>query len=204
MIIKFNNFLKESINVDNITISKIEEKDIPILLDLKYNYFKKYYYNIKYFHDNNSLKNMDLDLSFKMSDGDKIIGGYFLKKYKFNPNKTYFYDVTPLMNKNGLRGISLFIDNNYRNMGLGQKFINYVMDLPYYDFMVGGAFHRLSNINKWMERRYLIDDYITIGNRVYLTLETNGIELEMTSRGENYKKNHPNLNWNNITKGFIK
>lgn len=181
----YNLFINENINNDNdFKVESINDSDIPKLLELKYDFFAKSYNYNREKHDNYSLEHTDWSISKKLMDGDKIIGGYFLRRSKIenefitDPNDTeiekhitiddlnndewiennLFYDIRPLYNKKGIEGVSLFIDKNYQSLGLGQLLIDGCMKDPNIDYMFGYAYHTLQNIKSWMKRRYLILD----------------------------------------------
>jgi len=204
----------QKLNNDDYNILPIKNDDIQFLLDLKYCYFKDCYKDKKS-HDNYLLANSDISISKKLVKNDEIIGAYFLNKNNivdmfiddFGKNNTYddewidnniIYNPKPLYELNGVEGVSLFIDEKYKNLGLGKMLIDSVMMDNDVDYMFGLAYKSLGNIKDWMKRSYLLVDY----GSYYMIVETKGIKLDMTTFGEFYKNKYKNLNFN-PTKGFI-
>jgi len=166
----------QKLNNDDYNILPIKNDDIQFLLDLKYCYFKDCYKDKKS-HDNYLLANSDISISKKLVKNDEIIGAYFLNKHNV---------------------VDMFIDEKYKNLGLGKMLIDSVMMDNDVDYMFGLAYKSLGNIKDWMKRSYLLVDY----GSYYMIVETKGIKLDMTTFGEFYKNKYKNLNFN-PTKGFI-
>jgi len=206
--------IKERFEIDRYVVDYIKEEDIQTLLDIKYEDFKQDYES-KEKHNAYARQFINTKTSLKLMDGDKIIGGYILYPTTIKSEfegwldiNNFYYDVTPLLNKKGVVGFSLFIDKKYRKKGLGQMLIDHVMNDISIDFMMGYAYHSLGNIKQWMKRRYLLMDVKRsddINDRsFYITIETKGVKLNMTEFGKDYASKHQDLNWGKKQRGLIK
>ena len=142
---------------------------------MKYQYFGSSYSSVEK-HDEYSLEHTDWNISKKLVDGDKIIGGYFLRKTTIQDqlvddfgmdnltddkwiDENCIYDIRPLYELSGIEGVSLFIDNDYKDNKYGQMLIDGVMLDNTVDYMFGWAYKTLGNVKQWMKRRYLVFDY---------------------------------------------
>ena len=137
-------------------IEHILDSDIEYILELADNVFKDSGMNNKTYINSAA----DWDISIKLVDPfGKIVGFYIFNENQLN-RKEYI--------SNGLQGVALGIDPEYKGLGLGKLLINYPIDNmgDRYDYIWGMHLKSLKNIDDWLKRRELISDqgcYITAG-----------------------------------------
>jgi GNAT superfamily N-acetyltransferase len=126
-----------------VKIEKVLKEDIEEILELAENIFKQHMSNNKGYI--NYVTNWDM--SVKLTLDDKIIGFYL-----FNDNDI-FDDL--FKNKNGVQGIALGVDSNYRGLGYGKQLIeeSYKLFQDDYDYIWGIHLTSLDNEEDWKKRR---------------------------------------------------
>ena len=119
-------------------------------------------------------KAADWQISVKATYQGKIVGFYLL-----NENQIYDYllhymmrdyncysmeqcnrkhpnsikvDPMKFKNLNGIEGVALGVDPDYKGLGIGKKLIEYSQSLPY-DYVWGQQYEHLGNIEHWIKRR---------------------------------------------------
>ena len=163
----------------DVTIRNMVKSDIKILLDLKYQYFGKFYKSRKD-HDEYAKSLLDLDVSIVAEMDGNIVGGYFLSKTKLPKYIGNFYNFDGDLN--GIEGVSIFVHPDVKGMGVGRILMDYYKtnDIGI-DFIYGKAFHGLNNLDIWLKRRELFNDI----HGVYYTIEFyNGININKYKSNE--------------------
>lgn len=134
-------------------ISKILDWSINFIDLMDEDYFRWYI-----------LENSDLDKSFVLlDDEDKVQGGYLLGN---NQIHNYIADSSKFNGLQGVEGVVLFIEKEFRGKGWGDKLKDAPKELGV-DYIWGQQFKDLNNLNDWLKRRELIDEQ----NNVYITAE---------------------------------
>lgn len=139
----------------NYSISNIKKEEIDEVLELADIVFKDSGM------DNKSYINgvVDWDISVKLTYEGKIIGFYIFNTMSITTkNDKYSGD--------GLHGVALGINSEYKGMGLGKMLINYpLINMNNdYDYIWGMHLKSLKNIDDWLKRRELVSD-----NGLYVT-----------------------------------
>ena len=93
-------------------------------------------------------------------DGE-IIGAYLLGDRQLRDGiidmeceDNVYVDLDKYDLKNGVEGVALVVDNNYRDLGLGSKLKDYTTTLGV-DYIWGVQYKKLGNLTQWLRRRKL-------------------------------------------------
>lgn len=108
--------------------------------------------------------NSNLSISYLlMDDEENVVGAYLLAKNQIN----HFYKgVEKFENLNGVEGILLFIKEEYRGLGWGEKLKDKPKEMGF-DYVWGRQHKKLNNLHHWLKRRELICEM----EREYVTAE---------------------------------
>jgi hypothetical protein len=152
IISNFFEYIKPRVKVKkgSILVRKMVKEDIQDCLDLKYEFFAKYY-GSKKTHDSYILNKFDLETSIVAIHGEEIVGVYFTRE-SIAPHSIKYV----LPNGLGLEGISLAVRSEYHGNGIGNMLKDYHKDEGKYPFIYGMAYGSLGNIDDWLKRRVLI------------------------------------------------
>lgn len=109
--------------------------------------------------------NKNLLLYVLKNKNNRIVGVYLLEETgiqeEFPPKE---YPSTSKWTGNGIHGIALVLDEEYRGHGLGRQLINLPRKLGY-DYVWGMQLKSAKNIHYWLRRRELVlttfDSYVT-------------------------------------------
>jgi hypothetical protein len=100
-----------------------------------------------------------------LDDNDNVVGGYLLGD---NQIHRYVSDNSDFIGLQGIEGVLLFIEKDFRGLGWGNKLKDHpkkLMEILDIDYIWGQQYKDLNNINDWLKRRKLIDEtqfiYIT-------------------------------------------
>lgn len=104
------------------------------------------------------------ELSIALVRNNEIVGVYFLSNRRLHERKIDKKD--SLKNLNGICGIALGVDENYRGLGYGDILKDEPQRLGY-DYIFGEQLKDLNNIKDWLKRRVLFAEY----PHSYLTVE---------------------------------
>jgi GNAT superfamily N-acetyltransferase len=119
-------------------------------------------------------KAADWDISVKATHQGKIVGFYLLAENQIADYMLHYMQrdyncyspeeceeknpgsikVNPMefQNLDGVEGVALGIDPEYKGLGIGKKLIEYSQSLPY-DYIWGQQYEHLGNIEHWTKRR---------------------------------------------------
>ena len=101
------------------------------------------------------LRKANINKSVVATLNDKVVGFYFLGDNQIPPGGE---DYEKLKNLVGIEGIGLGVFNEYKNLGIGKKLIEYSQNIPGVDYVWGGQLKSLKNIDDWLKRRKLYSD----------------------------------------------
>jgi|694.fasta_scaffold02127_1 hypothetical protein len=107
---------------------------------------------------------VDFENSLMLLDDDEnIVGAYLL-----NDNQIIHFvkDADRFKDLNGVEGILLFIEEQHRGKGWGDKLKDAPKDLGY-DYIWGQQFKGLNNLQDWLKRRELITEI----DNIYITAQ---------------------------------
>ena len=123
------------------------------------------------------MQHSDFNKSVVATIDDKIAGFYFFSNEQIPETRNEIY--YELKNLNGIEGVALGIFEEYKNLGIGKKLIEYTKSIPGVDYIWGYQLKSLKNIDDWLKRRkiYAENDYM------YVTYQ-----LFNKSLSENFKK----------------
>jgi DNA-directed RNA polymerase subunit RPC12/RpoP/predicted DNA-binding transcriptional regulator AlpA len=123
------------------------------------------------------MQHSDFNKSVVATIDDKIVGFYFFSNEQIPETRNEIY--YELKNLNGIEGVALGIFEEYKNLGIGKKLIEYTKSIPGVDYIWGYQLKSLKNIDDWLKRRkiYAENDYM------YVTYQ-----LFNKSLSENFKK----------------
>ena len=69
----------------------------------------------------------------------------------------------------GIEGVALGVDNQYKGLGIGKKLIEYPRNLPNVDYIWGYQLKSLKNIDDWLKRRkiYAENNYLYVTYQIF-------------------------------------
>ena len=91
-----------------------------------------------------------------MYEGDYLLGDRQLRDgiIDMECEDNVYVDLDKYDLKNGVEGVALVVDNNYRDLGLGSKLKDYTTTLGV-DYIWGVQYKKLGNLTQWLRRRKL-------------------------------------------------
>ena len=144
----FDAFIIEDKGKERPIIENIEEKDIPIIIEMVADEFERVMSKQSSYSYLKSAVNWKI--SVKLTLKGKIIGCYLLAERNFHRKE--------LDGLKGIEGVALCLLSKYRNLGYGKMLMSYTENLPY-DYIWGQHLKGLNNMNNWERRRDYIFDY---------------------------------------------
>mgnify|MGYP000962884365 CR=1 FL=1 len=172
-------------------ISSLNKNDLMDLMDFKWKIFGDVYMSnnnndydksYKQMYDFTN-KNTNFDISIKIKFENKIIGIYCFDikcvvdylESKSSSEISYKEDIQKYKGINGLQCLTLAVDPDYRELGIGKMLINESYKVAKNNgckYLFGAAFSKLNNINHWLKRRRIVATIQDIGefDFYYVTL----------------------------------
>ena len=141
-------------------VKGIEDDEIYQVIDMAYPAFEGVVDNDIYKQIIFSEANWDNSLKL-VDDSGNIVGTYILGDSQLPTELS-----TDYVELNGIEGVLLFIKEEFRGQGWGEKLKDYPIMLEV-DYIWGQQFKLLNNLDMWLKRRKLVAD---IGD-VYFTVE---------------------------------
>jgi hypothetical protein len=168
--------IKEDLQLNgNIVIRKITKDDLKQIIPRLGEVFNKTGLSSQQIWG--MMQHSDFNKSVVATIDDKIAGFYFFSNEQIPETRNQIY--YELKNLNGIEGVALGIFEEYKNLGIGKKLIEYTKSIPSVDYIWGYQLKSLKNIDDWLKRRkiYAENDYM------YVTYQ-----LFNKSLSENFKK----------------
>jgi hypothetical protein len=176
MLHKIKKIIKEELKSNgNIVIRKITKDDLKQIIPRLGEVFNKTGLSSQQIWD--MMRHSDFNKSVVATIDDNIAGFYFFSNEQIPETENQIY--YKLKNLNGIEGVALGIFQEYKNLGIGKKLIEYPKSISSVDYIWGYQLKTLKNIDDWLKRRKIYAE----NNYLYITYE-----LFNKSLSENFKK----------------
>ncbi len=124
----------------NIEITHILQNDFGAVVDVAREVYSKILGDWNY---SSIADHIDTRFSVVAKEGDTILGAYIL-----NEDPSIYEDEERFKNKKGIQGYALFLKEEVRNLGIGDRLRRFPETLDF-DYIYGLAFKSLNNANNW-------------------------------------------------------